>query len=49
MGGLEEGVAGRQTERKALVVIAAQADGPGIGRIRMRMIATPRPPACTLL
>lgn len=39
VGGLEEGVAGRQTESKALVVIAAQADGPGIGRIRMRMIA----------
>ena len=38
IGGLEEGVAGRQTESKALVVIAAQVDGPGIGRIRMRMI-----------
>jgi len=38
VGGLEEGVAGRQTESKALVVIAAQADGPGIGRIRMRMV-----------
>ena len=38
VGGLEEGVAGRQTESKALVIIAAQADGPGIGRIRMRMI-----------
>src|SRR5450631_1439402 len=38
VGGVEEGVAGRQTESKALVVIAAQADGPGIGRIRMRMI-----------
>jgi len=38
VGGLEEGVAGRQAESKALVVIAAQADGPGIGRIRMRMI-----------
>lgn len=38
VGGMEEGVAGRQTESKALVVIAAQADGPGIGRIRMRMI-----------
>ena len=38
VGGLEEGVAGRQTESKALVVIAAQADGPGIGRIRLRMI-----------
>src|SRR6266498_988101 len=38
VGGLEEGVAGRPTERKALVVIAAEADGPGMGRIRMRMI-----------
>ena len=38
IGGLEEGVAGRQTESKALVVIAAQADGPGTGRIRMRVI-----------
>jgi hypothetical protein len=38
VGGLEEGVAGRQTDSKTLVVIAAQADGPGIGRIRMRMI-----------
>jgi len=36
--GLEEGVAGRETESKALIVIAAQMDGPGIGRIRMRMI-----------
>lgn len=38
VGGLEEGVSGRQTESKALVVIAAQADGPGIGRIRMQVI-----------
>src|SRR5437879_12613883 len=38
VGGLEEGVAGRQTESKALVVIAAEADGPGIGRIRMRVV-----------
>ena len=38
LGGLEEGVAGRETERKALIVIAAEADGPGIGRVRMRMI-----------
>jgi len=35
---LEEGVAGRETESKVLVVIAAEADGPGIGRIRMRVI-----------
>ena len=38
VGGLEEGVAGRQTESKALIVIAAQVDGPGTGRIRMRVI-----------
>jgi transposase-like protein len=38
VGGVEEGARGRQTERKALVVIAAQEDGPGIGRIRMRRI-----------
>src|SRR5207244_6933719 len=38
VGGVEEGTRGRQTEHKALVVIAAQEDGPGIGRIRMRRI-----------
>src|ERR1700693_3637747 len=38
VGGLEEGVAGRETESKTLVVIAAEADGPGIGRIRMRVV-----------
>jgi transposase-like protein len=38
IGGVEEGTRGRQTERKGLVVIAAQEDGPGIGRIRMRRI-----------
>jgi hypothetical protein len=38
VGGLEEGASGRQTAKKAWVVIAAQADGAGIGRIRMRMI-----------
>jgi transposase-like protein len=40
IGGLAEGaVGGRQKTNKALVVLAAQADGPAIGRIRMRMIA----------
>jgi transposase-like protein len=34
----EQGVRGRQTESKALIVIAAQEDGSGIGRIRMRRI-----------
>ncbi|MGH9627559.1 MAG: IS1595 family transposase [Bryobacteraceae bacterium] len=37
-GALEEGVAGRKKGAKALIVIAAEADGPGIGRIRMRPI-----------
>src|SRR5216683_852614 len=38
LGSLEEGARGRQTDRKALIVIAAQEDGPGIGRIRMRRV-----------
>src|SRR5271169_1695586 len=37
-GGEEEGVHGRQTERKSLIVIAAQEAGAGMGRIRMRRI-----------
>src|SRR5258708_9910976 len=37
-GSEEEGARGRQTENKALIVIAAQEDGDGIGRIRMRRI-----------
>lgn len=38
LGGLEEGVAGRRRGDKALIVVAAQADGKRIGRIRLRMI-----------
>jgi transposase-like protein len=38
LGGLEEGLRGRLTEEKALIVVAAQEDGKGIGRIRMRQI-----------
>ena len=38
LGAVEEGAAGRGSESKALVVVAAQADGKGIGRIRMRPI-----------
>ena len=38
VGGLEEGTSGRGSTEKALVVIAAQADGKGIGRIRMQPI-----------
>jgi hypothetical protein len=38
MGGLEEGLHGRLNLDKALIVIAAQEDGPGMGRIRMRQI-----------
>lgn len=37
-GGLEEGRRGRGRVDKALIVIAAQADGQRIGRIRMRCI-----------
>jgi transposase-like protein len=37
-GSEEEGVHGRQTGNKALIVIAAQEDGDGIGRVRMRRI-----------
>ena len=39
VGGLEEGVRGRQTETKALVAVACEQDGPSIGRIRLRRIA----------
>jgi transposase-like protein len=38
LGGLEEGLCGRQTEKKALIAVAAQEDGRRIGRIRMRRI-----------
>ncbi len=38
LGGLEEGTRGRGTESKALIVVAAEEDGKGIGRIRMRRI-----------
>ena len=38
LGGLEEGVPGRQFGNKALIVVAAQAEGRGIGRIRLRSI-----------
>lgn len=38
VGGVEEGLPGRLNLDKALVVVAAQEDGPGIGRIRMRQI-----------
>jgi transposase-like protein len=37
-GGLEEGKAGRGGTEKALIVIAAEADGPGIGRVRLSVI-----------
>jgi len=38
VGGLEEGVRGRQTETKALVAVACEEDDKGIGRIRLRRI-----------
>ena len=38
IGGLEEGVRGRQTETTALVAVACEEKGKGIGRIRLRRI-----------
>lgn len=35
-GGDEPGAIGRLTHQKALIVVAAQENGPGIGRIRLR-------------
>lgn len=39
VGGPEEGLPGRLNLEKALVVVAVQEDGKGIGRIRMRHIS----------
>jgi transposase-like protein len=39
LGRTEGGVRGRKTRQKALIVVAAQEDGPRIGRIRMRRVA----------
>ena len=38
VGGEEEGVHGRQIESKAMIAVAVEEDGDGIGRIRMRRI-----------
>jgi transposase-like protein len=38
VGGEELGVHGRQTENKAMIAVAAEEDGRGIGRVRMRRI-----------
>lgn len=38
LGGEEEGVHGRQTETKAMIAVAVEEEGDGIGRIRMRRI-----------
>jgi hypothetical protein len=46
LGGLEEGVSGRETEKKALIAVAAEEDGNGIGRIRLQHI--PDASACSL-
>ena len=35
-GGNEEGVIGRLTEKKTIVLVAAEADGEGLGRVRLR-------------
>jgi transposase-like protein len=46
LGGLEEGVSGRETEKKALIAVAAEEDGKGVGRIRLQHI--PDASACSL-
>ncbi len=38
VGGPETGVHGRKTERKSIVVVAAEVDGTGIGRIRLHCV-----------
>lgn len=38
VGGPEEGVRGRQTETKAIIVVAAEESGRGVGRIRLRRV-----------
>lgn len=38
LGASEKGVLGRETHRKARIVVAAEEDGPRIGRIRMRRV-----------
>lgn len=38
VGGPEEGVHGRETESKAIVVVAAEVRGSAIGRIRLRLV-----------
>ena len=38
VGGEEEGVHGRQIKSKAMIAVAVEEDGDGIGRVRMRRI-----------
>jgi transposase-like protein len=38
VGGPEEGMRGRETESKAIVVVAAEENGSGIGRIRLQRV-----------
>ena len=38
MGGLEEGVSGRQTETKAIVACAVERKASGLGRVRMQVV-----------
>jgi len=38
VGGPEQGTRGRETETKAIVAVAAEKNGNGIGRIRLRWV-----------
>lgn len=40
-GGEEAGVVGRRTVDKALIAVAVEEDGRGLGRVRLRRITTP--------
>lgn len=48
VGGVEKGVRGRQTEKKAIVVIAVEVHSPkGFGRVRMRQVPDLSSPSLT--
>jgi hypothetical protein len=42
VGGAEKGKWGREVESKAIIAVAAEEDGKGVGRIRLRRIAAER-------
>jgi hypothetical protein len=49
VGGLEEGLPGRLNLDRALIIVAAQENGPGIGWIRMRHIVDASAILCVII